>query len=207
MLLSNSVTKAGLTPDAGLNAARKNFRFGTSFSPLRSNIQRAALLQSLLKLLEELGFGGGTVVAFQLRPFVGLRRLDELDHQGLVECGGAVIVLRPAGTIALVFHQRLAQMDLQHLFPVDGVFGKALGIGVRGRRLFVVHGRSPLAMRISQFFSTSAAFNAAIAAFRCSRSTCISSVIGLPSLSSAYRTRHSGTPPIPDRLPPTRRSA
>jgi hypothetical protein len=68
-----------------------------------------------------------------------------------------------ARAVDLPLHKRFAQVKFHDLFAVNIVFREPLVIRMRGWQLLVVHGRSPLAMRIDQFCETSAVFNASIA--------------------------------------------
>ena len=57
MLASKSRTSSAFRPEAGLKKQRKKLNARNQLDALAQDIQRAALLQRLLKLLEELGLG------------------------------------------------------------------------------------------------------------------------------------------------------
>ena len=92
---------------------------------MAQHIERAAGLQGLLQLLEELGVGGSRVLGLQLLPFAGLRLLHELQHQLAVEGERPVIILRFTRDIALRCDQSVDEV----LFECDLVVGGLHGIG------------------------------------------------------------------------------
>ena len=73
---------------------RLNLMPGISLMPWPKHAERAAGLQGLLQLLEELRLGCGRVLGLQLLPLAGLRLLQELQDQLAIAGERPVIILR-----------------------------------------------------------------------------------------------------------------
>ena len=73
---------------------RLNLMPGISLMPWAQHVERAAGLQGLLQLLEELGLGGGRVLGLQLLPLAGLRLLHESKNQFPVDGERSVVIRR-----------------------------------------------------------------------------------------------------------------
>ena len=104
---------------------RANLMPGISFDALAQHAERAAGLQGLLQLLEELGLGGGRVLGLQLLPFAGLSLLHESKNQFPVDGERPVIIGRLPRDIALRGDQSINKV----LFERDLMVGVLHDIG------------------------------------------------------------------------------
>ena len=86
-------------------------------------VERAAGLQALLQLLEELGLGGGGVLGLKLSPFAGLRLLHESQHQLPVGGEQPVINCRFSRDIALRGNQLIDNVLFERDLVVDVLHG------------------------------------------------------------------------------------
>ena len=88
------VDQRRIQPRGGLEEAQAEPDAGDQLDAVAQHIERAAGLQGLLQLLEELGVGGGRVLSLQFSPLAGLRLLEELQDQLAVDGERPVIILR-----------------------------------------------------------------------------------------------------------------
>ena len=98
-----------IQPRGRLEEAQAEPDAGDQLDAVAQHAERAAGLQGLLQLLEELGLGGGCVLGLQLLPFAGLSLLHEPKNQRPVDGERPVVILRLPWDIALRGDQSIRQ--------------------------------------------------------------------------------------------------